>query len=100
MYYFPRIGWFKLSDEVAEDISKATGLDARRNLHGWGIRWLSYDVMFAVKETDWNEQFAGDIRQAHAFWEAVAEAARPKPEPEVAQKKPAPRKRKTKSGDA
>src|SRR4051794_813935 len=99
-YYFPRIGWFQLSDEVAADIARETGLDERRNLHGWGVRWLSWDVMFAVKETDWNEEFAGDIRTAQAFWEAVREAAVPKPEPEVSRKRPVPRKKKTKSGDA
>lgn len=91
-YIFPRVGWFELSEAVAKEIERETGLDSRRNLHGFGVRWLDWEVLFSVKETGWNEEMLGDIMRAAQFWDSLPEADRPKQEPEVKPK----RKRKTK----
>ena len=88
-YRLPRIGWFALTPDIAYDIAKETGLDHRRKLHAWRIRWLDYEVLFSVKETEWDADMQDDIYQATVFW-----GAEPKPEPEVADKKPSKKRAK------
>jgi hypothetical protein len=92
-FYFPRVGWHALSPEIARDLARETGLDARRNLQAWSIRWLDWDVSFAVRETHWDEEVAEHIRTAERFIEALEERDRrfpPRPDP-----LPKPKKRKS-----
>ncbi len=77
-YYFPRIGRFYLSPEVADEM----GFDRRSKPTAIGIRWFNWTM--AITDTAPEQQ--NETRQAE-FARAVNEAKRPKAEPEVKRRK-------------